>query len=254
MRRMSFAYGRERSLPLVFGGIRMSDQRTKEISVFVDESGSFESDEESSRFYLVCFVLHDQSADISEWVGNLEDYLDARGLGREHCVHVGPLIRREGEYAQMQREERQGIFNKMMAFVRKADIAYRCFAVDKHFEDADTAVHDKLLQSINRFLVEHAEMFNLYEKLKVYYDNGQAQMKNVLEEAFAMYSSIVEFVPSVKPESYRLFQVADLLCSVTLVELKSCKGIGLSSSEDKFFGSLRDFKRNVLKKLKAKEI
>ena len=88
MRRMSFAYGRERSLPLVFGGIRMSDQRTKEISVFVDESGSFESDEESSRFYLVCFVLHDQSADISEWVGNLEDYLDARGLGREHCVHV----------------------------------------------------------------------------------------------------------------------------------------------------------------------
>ena len=166
MRRMSFAYGRERSLPLVFEGIRMSDQRTKEISVFVDESGSFESDEESSRFYLVCFVLHDQSADISEWVGNLEDYLDARGLGREHCVHVGPLIRREGEYAQMQREERQGIFNKMMAFVRKADIAYRCFAVDKHFEDADTAVHDKLLQSINRFLVEHAEMFNLYEKLK----------------------------------------------------------------------------------------
>ena len=30
---------------------------TKEISVFVDESGSFDPDESSSRFYLICFVM-----------------------------------------------------------------------------------------------------------------------------------------------------------------------------------------------------
>ena len=59
MRRMSFAYGREQSLPLVFQGGVLSGDRTKEISVFVDESGSFEPDEESSRYYIVCFVFHD---------------------------------------------------------------------------------------------------------------------------------------------------------------------------------------------------
>ena len=31
-----------------------------DISVFVDESGSFDSDDESSRFYLICLVVHDQ--------------------------------------------------------------------------------------------------------------------------------------------------------------------------------------------------
>ena len=33
----------------------MRESRTNEISVFVDESGSFEPDEESSRFYLKCY-------------------------------------------------------------------------------------------------------------------------------------------------------------------------------------------------------
>ena len=232
----------------------MASAKVKEISVFVDESGSFAPDEESSRFYLICLVLHDQDADISAWVKNLEDYLESSGLGAQHCIHVGPLIRREGEYANMLREERQAIFRKMMAFIRKADISYRCFAFDKPFGQGDTAVHDRLLQDINRFLIEHADMFNSYDRLKVYYDNGQAQVKGILEEAFSMFSAKTEFVPEVKPEHYRLFQAADLLCSVELVCAKMNEGAGLSRSEDKFFGSEREFKRDVLKKLRQKAV
>jgi hypothetical protein len=36
----------------------MSD---KDISVFVDESGRFAPDSNSSRYYLICLVLHDQA-------------------------------------------------------------------------------------------------------------------------------------------------------------------------------------------------
>ena len=57
-------------------------------------------------------------------------------------------------------------------------------------------------------------MLNSYDKLKVYYDDGQAQVKELLREAFGMFSSITEFVEDVKPEKYRLFQAADLLCSI----------------------------------------
>ena len=32
---------------------------TKEISVFIDESGSFDPDRSSSRSYLVCMVFHE---------------------------------------------------------------------------------------------------------------------------------------------------------------------------------------------------
>ena len=39
-----------------------------EISVFVDESGSFDPDRSSSRYYLVCMVFHDQEKDISRQI------------------------------------------------------------------------------------------------------------------------------------------------------------------------------------------
>lgn len=232
----------------------MSDNKIKEISVFVDESGSFEPDEESSRFYLVCLLLHDQEDDISDFIENLESYLEKIGLGREHAVHVGPLIRREGAYQSMLREERQAVFRKMMAFIRKINISYGCFMIDKHFNQAPTAVHDKLLQGINRFLINHADMLNSYDKLKVYYDDGQAQVKSLLHEAFGMFSSRTEFVEDVRPEKYRLFQAADLLCSVELIAAKLSAGSSMSSSEDRFFGSSRVFERDILKKLKAKKI
>ena len=43
----------------------------KDISVFVDESGSFDPDVGSSRYYVICLVLHDQASDISEAVERL---------------------------------------------------------------------------------------------------------------------------------------------------------------------------------------
>ena len=67
--------------------------------MFVDESGSFESTEESSRFYLVCMVFHDQSNRIDDEVGKLGLALANYPVGPDHCAHIGPLIRREEIYA-----------------------------------------------------------------------------------------------------------------------------------------------------------
>ena len=229
----------------------MNGNKVKEVSVFVDESGSFEPDEESSRYYIVCFVFHDQSNDIAPWVSQLETYFDSIGLGAQHCVHVGPLVRREGEYSNMLRETRQAIFRRLAAFVRKAAITYRCFSIDKHFDNRDAAVHDHLLQDITRFLVSRSEDINSFDKVKIYYDNGQSQVKNLLTEAFAMYSSKTEFVPDVHPDSYRLFQAADLLCTVELAAAKARSG-ELSVSERRFFGENREFQRNILKPIRSK--
>ncbi len=253
MRRMSFAYGREKSLPLVSVEIVMPSAKAKEISVFVDESGSFESGEASSRFYLVCFVMHDQAADITPYVANLESELELHSLGARHCIHAGPLVRREGQYADMLREERQTIFRKMMAFIRKSDICYKCFRVDKHFGDGDGAVHDRLLQEITRFLLDNTQKFVAYDTLKIYYDNGQEQVKSLLKEAFAIFSSSAVFVPNVHPEAYRLFQAADFICTVELVAAKIDNG-GMSASEIRFFGDRREFLRNILKPIRRKSI
>ena len=64
----------------------------------------------------------------------------------------------------------------------------------------------------------------------------------------------VEFKLGVKPSRYRLFQLADLVCTLHLIELRLAHGIPMTPSEMRFFGGPRDFKRNVLRRIKAKEI
>ena len=80
-------------------------------------------------------------------------------------------------------------------------------------------------------------------------------MTNLLHEA--LEKSIIcqiEFKQGVKPNRYKFFQLADLLCTIELAALKLEKGDGLSNSEYAFFGGIRAFKHNILRYLKAKEI
>ena len=225
----------------------------KDISVFVDESGSFDPDASSSRYYLICLVFHDQAVDISEDVNGLEDSLVALGLGREHCIHAGPLVRREREYSNMLREDRRRILGRMMSFVRKVDFRYKCLALDKKFVSSETTIHDSLLQLLVRFLIDNASTLNEYDQLKIYYDDGQPQIKRLLGEAFALFASKTVFVQDVQPEKYRLFQVADVLCTLELLKLKLQTGERLSRSEFEFFNGLQNLRKNYLKPLVSKE-
>ena len=225
---------------------------TKEISVFVDESGSFDPDRQSSRYYMVCMVFHDQDVDLTKEINTLEDALEAIGLPRTHCVHAGPLIRRECEYATFNREMRRAIFRRLFLFLHNADIAYRCFKIDKNFLGDRQGLHDPLLQQIMAFLIEHAATLNLFDHIKVYYDNGQTGLTNLLKEAFAIFASKTEFIPEVNPVNYRLFQVADLACTLELARAKMEQPTGLSESEATFFAGAKNFRKNYLKLLDRK--
>ena len=224
-----------------------------DISVFVDESGTFDSDKDSSRFYLICLVLHDQRESIARDVVALEDSLAAIGLEREHCIHAGPLIRRELGYANMNRDDRRRIMSRMMAFVRRAPYSYKCFALDKKFFSADAAIHDFLLQHIVRFLIDNADMLNGYDRIKVYYDNGQRQIKDLLMEAFSIFSAKTLFVSDVHPESYRLFQVADILCMLELIRHRLLAGGRLTRSEYEFFNGFQNLNKNYFKVIARKQ-
>ena len=51
------------------------------------------------------------------------------------------------------------------------------------------------------------------------------------------------------PKDYKLFQAADMICTMELLSLK-LKNEGLSKSELTFFGNTRDLKRNYLRQIK----
>jgi len=115
---------------------------TKEISVFVDESGSFApaGSDLHSPCYLLCMVFHDQSDDITAAIAQLREAFMQMGLDADCAVHAGPMIRREEEYRTMPRELRIRIFRRMMVFIQKANFTYKCFKLFKPYNSGEKAI------------------------------------------------------------------------------------------------------------------
>ncbi len=147
--------------------------------------------------------------------------------------------------------ERRRIFNKMMAFIRSIDIKYKCFYIEKkHIEDSVEAT-GKLSKQISLFIRNHFDEFLAFDNVKIYYDNGLVEVSRLLSSVFnALLPSPI--FRKVMPADYKLFQVADFICTMELVNLK-IENSSFSKSEMTFFGNRRDLKQNYLKALKKKE-
>ena len=222
----------------------------KELSIFIDESGDFGEYDFHSPYYIITMVFHDQSNSIESEISKLNQELSFLNL-HDLCIHTGPIIRKEEIYINMDISERRRIFNKLIAFVRQVDIRYKCFYIEKkHIADVVEA-SGKLSKQIGNFIRDNYSDFLSFDVVKLYYDNGQVELTKILSSVFNAMLPSVEF-RKVMPENYKLFQVADLLCSLTLVKLKAENNL-FSNSEKQFFGSFRDLNKNYLKPLLRKE-
>ena len=221
-----------------------------ELSIFIDESGDFGEYDYHSPYYIISMVFHNQKNDISKPLKTLNDNLQNINYPN-HCVHTGPIIRRENEYEFESIENRRRIFNFMITFIKHIEIRYKCFFIEKkHLENSVEAVGN-LSKQISVFIREHYQEFLEYDSIKIYYDNGQVEVSKLLSTVFnALLPRVI--IKKVIPSDYRLFQTADLFCSMELIRLK-IKNNTVSTSEMEFFGSLRDLKKNYLKPLRKKE-
>lgn len=222
----------------------------KEISVFVDESGDFGEYDFRSPYYIISLVVHDQDKDISHEVSILEDGLYNLDFERSHCIHVGPIIRSENDYRFIPIDKRQKLLRLLMNFVRKTDIKVKCIYVEKKHIEGPVDMNAKLAKEISRFIKDNYEYFSSADVVKIYYDNGQVEISRILATVFHSLLENVEF-RMVKPSEYRLFQVADLTCTIKLISLK-LENNGMSKSEECFFEDKRTFKKNYYKVLKDK--
>ena len=224
------------------------------LSVFVDESGIWNDDVSSSRHYIVSFVLHDQSADIADAVAALDRDMASLGIVNL-CFHAAPIIRGNGTFEILSAELRRKMFARMMGFVRRVDFKYHCLCVDKRYCDTQEKAADRLRRQMREFFLSARPLMDGFSRLKVYYDCGQTRLTNLLHEEFAaLRFPPVEFAQSVKPHRYKMFQVADLICTLRLLELKLETDGRLSPSEFRFFGGVKSFRRDFLRRIKAKEI
>lgn len=221
-----------------------------DLSIFVDESGDFGRYEHHAPLYIVTLVFHEQHNDESENISRFEQSLSGMGL-TNHIVHAGPLIRREEVYANMSVDERMKIFRRTFNFLRKTSITHKSFIVDKQQAQGSAQLEEVLSKQLERFLVEHQSYFMSFDRLILYYDNGQKELKRILVRVLNKHFNGVD-QREVKPSAYRLQQVADMICTLELTSVKADRKI-LSKSEYSFFKSGRDLKKDYIKPLRVKE-
>ena len=224
----------------------------KELSIFVDESGHFGMNTRTSPYYVVSFVFHDQSNDISSLVAYLECCLAGIGFPN-HSVHTEPIIRNEAMYEQLTLEERKRILNCLCRFTRKAPINHKTFAFRKAESDSKFHMLSKMSREITAFLNSHLDYFKSYDSVKIYYDNGQAEITGIITTVMAPLIHDLT-VKSVSPGNYRLCQVADLFCTLKLTQVKFMDKGKLSRSELCVFKDYHNFRRNYLSILETLEL
>lgn len=224
----------------------------KILSIFVDESGDF--GEYNSKFapqYIFSMIFHEQDNDITESIMKFNSELANIGY-YNHVVHTSPLIRREYVYCNLSPNERRTIFTKLFYFTKSLPIRYKSFVFERKECKTDKELKDRAMTELERFIIMYYDYFSSFDKIYLYYDNGQKQLASILQEVLGKNLSSFERKLDVTHKRYKLLQVADMVCTLELLKIKS-NANALSESEMLVFHKIRDLKKDFLNKIKTKE-
>ena len=218
----------------------------KDLSIFIDESGDFGDYQEHCPFYIISFIFHNQNSSITEQVNKLDSFLEYNNL-KNHNIHTAPLIRKEKSYKDTDISLRSKLFKQLFNFVRSVDISYKTIVIDKRTYKNQMDIVKMITKELSSFIRDNYSFFERFENIIVYYDNGQVQLNKTLIAIFgAMFGENVNF-RGIEPNNYKLFQAADLICTLELIKNKLSCGKSLTASEQIFFGSVSKLRKNYLK-------
>ena len=151
----------------------------RELSIFVDESGS---DGLSDRYHLLTVVMHGQSDSIANSIEAYEDALRAKGLP-DIPFHASPLMNGKDPYYGLDLRTRKMMLGSFRVFFRHMPVKYHTFAyATKQFASLDKLAGAMRRDLVN-FLFDNLAELQTYDTVKVYYDNGQHSIAESLHRA-----------------------------------------------------------------------
>lgn len=218
------------------------------LSVFCDEAGQQDM---SAGYYLITLVLHDQGEPLTRLMSEYTAQLRMTGLP-DIPFHMVDLLQGHGDYEGLDMATRKRLLVKFGIFLQKAPIRYKTFA----YETFDVSDAENLLARMKRDLVNFAfdslAWLQSFERVSVYYDEGQQVVTKALHRAFdyMLPENVVEY-KNLRYQDRRLAQAADYLCSIELAARRyQCRAE--SRTYLKFFGPRGAFKKNWLKQVRRK--
>lgn len=219
----------------------------KRLNIFVDETGEFGFTRGSSDIYGISFTFHEQDDDITFELEILNKRLER--IGYTSMIHMADLIMHRGDYAKFDIKFRKSIFNAIYQFSRKIPVKYHTIIVDKKYTDSGNVLRQKIIHAINQMIKDSEEYFKRFDKIVLYYDNGQEPLGYILESLFIRFDGFEHKVDFDHKEK-RLFQVSDMLTYIDKAIYKHNNNIKYKKAELYFFGNeeLRKISKELNKK------
>ena len=221
----------------------------KRLNIFIDESGDFGFVDGSSDLYAVSFTLHESSDSIQTELKYLNEKLTA--LNYDGMIHLAYLIAKRGDYSHFDFERRKSIFWAIFYFSSRVKAKIKTVIVDKKYINKKMQLNIALAREIGQFINNNRKYLESFDKIVIYYDNGQVTLATILDTLFATNPKVerrIEFDHTKK----RLFQVSDMLTVIDKLEYKRKNNIPFTKAEKYFFNG-KDI-RHIINLLKNKRI
>ncbi len=221
----------------------------KRLNIFIDESGDFGLEDGSSKLYCVSFTVHDSSDNIEDELDYLNNKL--KELNFTGMIHMADLIAKRNEYQNFTLEERKAIFWAIYYFAKRVKVRiHTCFA-DKNYMNNRSQLNKALAIQMNEFFNSISDLMDEYEKVVIYYDEGQAQLGAIIDTLMITKNNIDRRTSFDKVRK-RLFQVSDMLTYIDKMNYKRENKIEFTKAEKYFFQG-KDF-RHIINNIKRKRI
>lgn len=219
----------------------------RRLNIFVDETGEFGFGNGASELYGVSFTFHEQTDNIMPELNKLNDRLNR--IGYTDMIHMADLIMKRGAYKNFDIAMRKSIFNSIYQFSRRISVKYKTIIIDKRYTDDSRILRQQLSFEINKLIKDNEQYFNKFDRIVMYYDNGQEILGTILDSVFLKLNNFEHRVNFDHKEK-RLFQVSDMLTYIDKYDYKYKNKLPFTKSE-KYFFSFEEM-RKVLKELNKK--
>ena len=217
------------------------------LNIFIDESGDFGFTKGSSELYGVSFTIHESDKNIKNELKYLNDRL--KKANYDGMIHLADLVAKRGEYANFNLEKRKNIFWSIFYFSKRVDVKIHTIMVDKRFKNNRVQLNRELAYRINEFFYQISEYMNEFDKVVIYYDNGQEALGAILD-TLLLNRMNVEHRVNFNHKEKRLFQVSDMLTFIDKIVYKYNHEIELTKAE-KYFFSVKEI-LGIIRQLKPK--
>ena len=218
----------------------------KTLNIFIDESGDFGVNNNASDLYVVSFVYLSSLNNIEPFLNALKKRLNK--LKFTKMIHTADLIRHKGDYKDLSIDQRRKIFTAIYQFSRKSPIKLKSIIVNKKYTNTYKLLKKQLTMELNELISNNLKYFQKFDKITIYYDNGQSQLTSILEDVFKNFN--ISFISDFDKIKEKLFQVADMLTFMDKYYYKFKHKLYISKNEKIFFKNME--MRKLLKGLKSK--